>query len=80
MAATTLATLLRRMYEASTCEIDNLISELRGLWDKPETDCDRLESDIAEHAKQSRDYLRQFEKATEGSVYQPIARTNLRCL
>ena len=50
MAATTLATLLRRMYEASTCEIDNLISELRGL---PETDCDRLESDIAEHAKQS---------------------------
>jgi hypothetical protein len=53
MAATTLATLLRRMYEASTCEIDNLISELRGLWDKPETDCDSLESDIAEHAKQS---------------------------
>ena len=36
MAATTLATLLRRMYEASTCEIDNLISELRGLWDKPD--------------------------------------------
>ena len=36
MAATTLATLLRRMYETSTCEIDNLISELRGLWDKPD--------------------------------------------
>ena len=53
MAANTLATLLRRVREASTCEIDNLISELRGLCEKLETDCDRLERDIAEHAKLS---------------------------
>ena len=44
---------LRRVYEASTCEIDNLISELRGLREKLETDCDHIQSDIAEYAKLS---------------------------
>jgi len=53
MAANTLATLLRRVYETSQCEIDNLIGELRGLREKLETDCDHLESDIAEYAKLS---------------------------
>ena len=53
MAANTIATLLRRVCKASTCEIDNLIGELRGLREKLETDCDHLESDIAEHAKLS---------------------------
>ena len=53
MAANTIATLLRRVCEASTYEIDNLIGELRGLREKLETDCDHLESDIAEHAKLS---------------------------
>jgi|SRR6516165_7626822 hypothetical protein len=53
MAANTIATLLRRVCEASTYEIDDLIGELRGLREKLETDCDQLESDIAEHAKLS---------------------------
>ena len=46
MAANTIATLLRRACKASTCEIDNLIGELRG-------DRNHLESDIAEPAKLS---------------------------
>jgi hypothetical protein len=53
MAANTIATLLRRACKASTCEIDNLIGELRGLREKLETDRNHLESDIAEHAKLS---------------------------
>ena len=53
MAANTIATLLRRVCKASTCEIDNLIGELRGLREKLETDRNHLESDIAEHAKLS---------------------------
>ena len=53
MAANTIATLLRRVCNASTYEIDDLIGELRGLREKLETDCDHLESDIAEHAKLS---------------------------
>ena len=53
MAANTIATLLRRVCKASTYEIDDLIGELRGLREKLETDCDHLESDIAEHAKLS---------------------------
>jgi len=54
MAANTLATLLRRVYETSQCEIDNLIGELRGLRETLETDCDHLQRDIAEYAKLSR--------------------------
>jgi len=54
MAANTLATLLRRVYAASTCEIDNLIGELRGLRETLESDCDHLQRDIAEYAKLSR--------------------------
>jgi hypothetical protein len=53
MAANTIATLLRRVCEASTYEIDNLIGELRRLREKLATDCDHLESDIAKHAKLS---------------------------
>ena len=34
MAANTIATLLRRACKASTCEIDNLIGEFRGLREK----------------------------------------------
>ena len=53
MAANTIATLLRRVCKASTCEIDNLIGELRGLRETLETDCDRLQRDIAGYAKLS---------------------------
>jgi len=34
MSANTIATLLRRVCKASTCEIDNLIGEFRGLREK----------------------------------------------
>jgi len=54
MATNTLATLLRRVCAASTCEIDDLIGELRGLRETLETDCDHLQRDIAEYAKLSR--------------------------
>src|SRR3974390_1490750 len=53
MSANTIATLLRRVCKASTCEIDNLIGEFRGLREKIESDRQHLESDIAEHAKLS---------------------------
>ena len=53
IAANNLATLLRRVYEASTCEIDNLIGELFGLREKLEIDHDHLQSDIAKYAELS---------------------------
>jgi hypothetical protein len=53
MAAADLATLLGRVSEVSTREIENLIGELRGLREKLKTDCDRIEGDVAEYAKLS---------------------------
>jgi len=50
-AAADLATLLGRVSEASSHEIENLIGELRGLREKLKTDCDHLQGDIAEYAK-----------------------------
>jgi hypothetical protein len=50
MAANNLATLLRRVSEVSTREIENLIGELRGLRKKLETDCDRIQGDVAQYA------------------------------
>jgi hypothetical protein len=54
MAADNLATLLGRVSEASSHEIENLIGEFRGIREKLKTDCDHLQSDIAEYAKLSR--------------------------
>jgi len=50
-SAADLATLLGRVSEASSHEIENLIGELRGLREKLKTDCDHLQGDIAEYAK-----------------------------
>jgi hypothetical protein len=50
-AANDLATLLGRVSEASSHEIENLIGDLRGLREKLKTDCDHLQSNIAEYAK-----------------------------
>jgi hypothetical protein len=50
-AAADLATLLGRVSEASSHEIENLIGELRGLREKLKTDCDHLQGDIGEYAK-----------------------------
>jgi hypothetical protein len=49
MAAADLATLLGRVSEVSTSEIENLIGELRGLREKLKIDCDRIKGDVAEY-------------------------------
>jgi hypothetical protein len=49
MAATDFATLLGRMSELSTREIENLIGELRGLREKLKTDRDRVQGEVAEY-------------------------------
>jgi hypothetical protein len=41
-----LGSLVRRVSEASTREIENLIEELHGLRKKLESDADRIQSDI----------------------------------
>jgi predicted transcriptional regulator len=48
-----LGTLLRRVTELSTREIENLIDELHGLRKKLETDSDRIQSAIARHSELS---------------------------
>lgn len=53
MAANDLATLLGRVSEVSTREIENLISELHGLREKLKTDCDRIKGDVADYAELS---------------------------
>ena len=53
MAANDLVTLLGRVSEVSTREIENLIGELRGLREKLKTDCDRIKGDVAEYAELS---------------------------
>ena len=57
MVANNLATLLRRVSEVSTREIENLIGELRVLREKLETDYDRLQSDFADYAELSQGVL-----------------------
>jgi hypothetical protein len=53
MAANDLATLLGRVSEVSTREIENLIDELRGLREKLKADCDRIRGDVSEYAELS---------------------------
>jgi hypothetical protein len=58
MSANNLDTLLRRVSEASTREIENLIGELHGLRKKLETDGERIQSDITRYAELSRGVMR----------------------
>jgi len=53
MSASDLGTLLRRVTEASTHEIQALIDELHGLRKKLESDGDRIQTDIARYAELS---------------------------
>jgi hypothetical protein len=53
MSANNLGTLLRRVSEASTREIESLIDELHGLRKQLETHGDRIQSDIAGYAELS---------------------------
>jgi len=51
VAANSLSPLLRRVSEASRREIDFVIEELRTLNKKRETDGNRIQRDIEEHAQ-----------------------------
>jgi hypothetical protein len=53
MSGDNLATLLRRVSEASTREVEGLIDELHGLRKKLESDGERIQSDIAKYAELS---------------------------
>ena len=53
MSANNLHTLLRRVTEASTHEVEALIDELHGLRKKLESDGDRIQSDVARYAELS---------------------------
>ena len=53
MSGDDLSTLLRRVSEASTREIESLIDELHGLRKKLESHGERIQSDIARYAELS---------------------------
>ena len=50
MSAENLGTMLREVSKVSIEDIDRLISELQALRRKLQTDCDRIEHDIRQHA------------------------------
>ena len=52
-SASDLGTLLRRVTEASTHEVETLIDELHGLRKKLKSDGDRIQNDIARYAELS---------------------------
>ena len=56
-SASNLDTLLRRVSEASTREIDNLMGELHGLRKKLQSDGNRIQSDIAKYTELSQGIL-----------------------
>jgi ABC-type transporter Mla subunit MlaD len=51
--ANNLATLLNKVSDVTTHEIENLVSELLGLREKLKTDCDRIQGDVAKYAELS---------------------------
>ena len=53
MSADNLHTLLHRVTEASTHEVETLIDELHGLHKKLKSDGDRIQNDIARYAELS---------------------------
>jgi hypothetical protein len=57
LSAENLGDLLRRVSKTSTSEIDNLIGELQTLRRKLQTDGDRVQRDIAEHAELSQQVM-----------------------
>ena len=57
LSASNLDTLLRRVSEASTREIDNLMGELHGLRKKLQSDGNRIQSDIAKYTELSQGIL-----------------------
>ena len=56
-SANNLDALLRRVSEASTREIENLMSELHGLRNKLQSDRNRIQGDIVKHTELSQGIL-----------------------
>ena len=67
MSGEHLGTLLRQVSKTSIGEIDGLIVELRTLHKKLQTDADRIQRDIAEHAELSQQVM-QLTKIISDSV------------
>jgi methyl-accepting chemotaxis protein len=67
MSGEKLGTLLRQVSKNSTSEIDSLIVELKTLHKKLQTDGDRIQRDIAEHAELSQQVM-QLTKIISDSV------------
>jgi len=57
ISADNLTALLRRVSEASTREIENLIGDLQSLRKKLHTDGNRIQREIAEHAELSQQVM-----------------------
>jgi methyl-accepting chemotaxis protein len=67
MSGEHLGTLLRQISKNSMDEIDSLIAELKTLHKKLQSDGDRIQRDIAEHAKLSQQVM-QLTKIISDSV------------
>jgi len=67
MSGEHLGTLLRQVSKTSIDEIDSLIVELKTLHKKLQTDGDRIQRDIAEHAELSQQVM-QLTKIISDSV------------
>ena len=78
MSGEHLGTLLRQVSKASMGEIESLIVELKTLHKKLQTDGDRIQRDIEEHAELSQQ-ARQFEiSLAVGSLPRPGTKTGHR--
>jgi len=68
LATNNLSTLLRRVSENSTSEIDNLISELRILREKLQADGNRVEHEIVEYAALSQSVIEMTRIVTDSMM------------
>ena len=65
-AANSLHTSLRRVSEASTSEIGNLVDEFQGLRKKLETDLSRIQRDVAEYTELSKGVMQLATTISDG--------------
>jgi DNA anti-recombination protein RmuC len=65
-AAESLDTSLRRVSEASTREIENLVDEFHGLRQKLETDLSRIQRDVAEYTELSKGVMQLATTISDG--------------
>jgi len=66
VAANDLSSLMSRVSESSTREIDNLIDELRGLREKLQSDGSRVQRDIVEYAALTQSVMQLTKIITDG--------------